>query len=261
MKICYFTIYIIAIFIFLGGCSTTNIKPVYTSNTLPAVEDIRETDPIEIIISEAMNKSEPIKEELIEEELIEEDIAPVCTQKTEIIKSIEVLVLSKQVKAEGTGNFCEDIETIIPAATASPKNATCIPYGRIGRIWKITFNPIWYPPKSIQAEYFQNTGKELSKKFPPGESNPMGKIKFYIEFNGVNSSLGLHGTNSPNSIGKRVTHGCTRLSQGSAFELAKNLLEQEEHDFESIRSKALRRPSESIEILLQNGPSVVHLKE
>lgn len=51
-----------------------------------------------------------------------------------------------------------------------------------------------------------NTGKMM----PPGKNNPLGSrwIGFWTD---GKDTIGFHGTNQPNSIGKAVSHGCVRM--------------------------------------------------
>lgn len=67
-------------------------------------------------------------------------------------------------------------------------------------------NPDWYPPESIKSEAALR-GQPLPDKVPAGSSNPLGKHAIYLSLPGYL----LHGTNAPNGIGMRVTHGCFRL--------------------------------------------------
>lgn len=70
------------------------------------------------------------------------------------------------------------------------------------RIGQKRTDPIWYVPKSIQAEM------EIPRKMvPPGPNNPLGKYWMRLS----HTSYGIHGTNNPWAIGRRVTHGCIRL--------------------------------------------------
>ncbi|MDH3694115.1 MAG: L,D-transpeptidase family protein [Gammaproteobacteria bacterium] len=69
-----------------------------------------------------------------------------------------------------------------------------------------TTNPAWYPPESIRAEHAAD-GDPLPKVIPPGPDNPLGKFALRL---GLPGYL-IHGTNRPNGIGMRVTHGCVRL--------------------------------------------------
>ena len=70
------------------------------------------------------------------------------------------------------------------------------------RIGEKRTNPTWYVPKSIQAEM-----ERPRKVVPPGPDNPLGKYWMRLS----STTYGIHGTNNPWAIGRRVTHGCIRL--------------------------------------------------
>ncbi len=72
-------------------------------------------------------------------------------------------------------------------------------YFRIGQ--KRT-DPVWYVPVSIQKE-MENPRKTV----PPGPDNPLGRYWMRLS----RTTYGIHGTNNPWAIGRRVTHGCIRL--------------------------------------------------
>ena len=175
----------------------------------------------------------------------------------ERVDAIEVGVNSKQVRAKKFGE--DEYEISYPAATASPKNAIGIPYGKVGEVWKIVLNPTWTPPESIHKEYAAK-GKKLAKIILPDKSNPLGKVKLFIAYGKNNSTLGLHNTNEPDSIGKRVTHGCTRLGEDDAYELARIILEQNGHDADALFEKANANPKKSIHIILKDKPKIAYLK-
>ncbi len=63
-------------------------------------------------------------------------------------------------------------------------------------------NPVWYVPKSIQEEM-----EEPRKVIPPGPENPLGSHWMRLSA----TSYGIHGTNNPWAVGRKVTHGCIRL--------------------------------------------------
>ena len=63
-------------------------------------------------------------------------------------------------------------------------------------------NPSWRPPDSIRAEK-----PDLPEVVPPGPNNPLGQHALSL---GKPGYL-IHGTNNPNSIGKRASHGCIRM--------------------------------------------------
>ncbi len=72
-------------------------------------------------------------------------------------------------------------------------------------IYKITLkikDPVWRVPKDIRK------GKpELPEFVPPGPDNPLGGYWLQLSINGY----GIHGTNRPYGVGRRVSHGCIRL--------------------------------------------------
>ncbi|WP_275286868.1 L,D-transpeptidase family protein [Halomonas elongata] len=67
-------------------------------------------------------------------------------------------------------------------------------------------DPAWYPPQSIIEEHAAD-GRSLPSVVPPGPNNPLGQYKMRL---GIPGYL-IHGTNKPEGIGMRVTHGCIRM--------------------------------------------------
>lgn len=67
-------------------------------------------------------------------------------------------------------------------------------------------NPTWTPPASIKAEHLAK-GEPLPDVVPGGPDNPLGTRAMRL---GLPGYL-IHGTNNPNGIGMRVTHGCIRM--------------------------------------------------
>ncbi|OHB27026.1 MAG: hypothetical protein A2X84_07305 [Desulfuromonadaceae bacterium GWC2_58_13] len=63
-------------------------------------------------------------------------------------------------------------------------------------------NPTWTIPMSIRK-----ARPNLPESIPPGPTNPLGK--FWMGFSPA--GLGIHGTNIPLGVGRRVSHGCLRL--------------------------------------------------
>ncbi len=62
-------------------------------------------------------------------------------------------------------------------------------------------DPVWHIPRSIRKEY-----PDLPDFVPQGPDNPLGK--YWIQ---LSDGYGIHGTNRPFGIGRRVSHGCIRL--------------------------------------------------
>ena len=63
-------------------------------------------------------------------------------------------------------------------------------------------DPVWHVPPSIQQEM-----ETPVKVVPAGPDNPLGRYWMRLSA----TSFGIHGTNNPWAVGRRVTHGCIRL--------------------------------------------------
>ena len=67
-------------------------------------------------------------------------------------------------------------------------------------------DPTWNVPLSIQEE-MRREGRPVLTSVPPGPDNPLGRFWLGLSL----PSVGIHGTNSPRSIYRHVTHGCIRM--------------------------------------------------
>lgn len=63
-------------------------------------------------------------------------------------------------------------------------------------------DPVWKVPESIREE-----DPELPEFVLPGPDNPLGSHWLHLSIDGY----GIHGTNKPLGIGRKVSHGCLRL--------------------------------------------------
>lgn len=63
-------------------------------------------------------------------------------------------------------------------------------------------NPTWRPPPTVRK-----MDPNLPDLVPPGPENPLGE--YWIELSAP--SYGIHGTNKPPGVGRRVSSGCIRL--------------------------------------------------
>ncbi len=79
------------------------------------------------------------------------------------------------------------------------------PLGRMQVVAK-QVDPPWYPPASIRAEHAAR-GDILPAVVPPGPDNPLGRYAMRL----TRPSYLIHGTNRPEGVGMRVTHGCIRM--------------------------------------------------
>ena len=87
------------------------------------------------------------------------------------------------------------------------------PMGRFN-VKHIVWNPAWVPPNAGWAK-----GK---KPAAPGDpKNPMRAVKIFFQ----EPDYYIHGTNNPDSIGEAASHGCIRMTESDAVDLAKYLME------------------------------------
>ena len=99
----------------------------------------------------------------------------------------------------------ESLERTVAIAPGMPRYRT--PRGSFA-ITRVEWNPWWIPPKSPWA------AKE--KITPPGPDNPMGKVKLNFD-----SLYFVHGSPFVQSIGTAASHGCIRVKNTDAIELAR----------------------------------------
>jgi len=79
------------------------------------------------------------------------------------------------------------------------------PIGRLSIVEKIS-DPDWRPPLSVRLEA-KKRGVDLPPLMLPGPKNPLGKFALRLS----KTRYLIHGTNKPDGIGMRVSHGCLRL--------------------------------------------------
>lgn len=75
----------------------------------------------------------------------------------------------------------------------------------------VELNPSWTPPKSPWAENRQ--------PMRPGPANPMGRVKMQLR-----PQYYLHGTPDSLSMGSAASHGCIRLRNRDALEIARRII-------------------------------------
>jgi lipoprotein-anchoring transpeptidase ErfK/SrfK len=98
-----------------------------------------------------------------------------------------------------------------PATTGSLHDP--LPLGN----WKIN-GVAWNPPYNYNPELFWDAeASEKKAKLAPGPNSPVGVV--WIDLS--KPHYGIHGTPVPSAIGKTSSHGCIRLTNWDATELAK----------------------------------------
>lgn len=63
-------------------------------------------------------------------------------------------------------------------------------------------NPFWHVPEGLRAQH-----PDQPELVPPGPANPLGSYWLGLSARGY----GIHGTNRPLGVGRRVSYGCIRL--------------------------------------------------
>jgi lipoprotein-anchoring transpeptidase ErfK/SrfK len=98
-----------------------------------------------------------------------------------------------------------------PATMGSEKDP--LPLGN----WKV--NTIAYnPPFKYQPQLFWDVkDDEPEQMLPPGPNGPVGIV--WIDLN--KEHIGIHGTNSPETIKRAESHGCVRLTNWDAARLSR----------------------------------------
>lgn len=98
-----------------------------------------------------------------------------------------------------------------PATTGSAHDP--LPLGN----WKIN-GVAWNPPYNYNPDLFWDAEtSEKKAKLAPGPNSPVGVV--WIDLS--KPHYGIHGTPVPSAIGKTSSHGCIRLTNWDATELAK----------------------------------------
>jgi len=79
------------------------------------------------------------------------------------------------------------------------------PFGE-AKVMQKARDPVWYVPASVRKEHLER-GDKLPAVVPPGPDNPLGAFAMTLSI----PSYLIHGTNKPDGVGMRSSHGCIRL--------------------------------------------------
>lgn len=101
--------------------------------------------------------------------------------------------------------YPENQNVVMTAPVSIGREGWETPVGITSIIEKIQ-GPEWHPPESIKA-YKAQQGEILPDVIPPGPNNPLGQYAMRLALR----TYLIHGTNDPNSIGRRVSSGCIRM--------------------------------------------------
>ncbi len=79
----------------------------------------------------------------------------------------------------------------------------------------LIWNPAWVPPDAKWAKGAQPAA-------PGSRKNPRRAVKIFFQ----EPDYYIHGTNDPDSIGEAASHGCIRMAEDDASDLARYLMEE-----------------------------------
>jgi lipoprotein-anchoring transpeptidase ErfK/SrfK len=129
-------------------------------------------------------------------------------RKTEVVASIVIDKLARDVRAyDKEGKLLG----FYPATIGSEEKPA--PSGTF-EVRRVAWNPDYhYDPKFAWKGV--KTNRRLTVR--PGPNNPVGLV--WIDLTAP--SYGIHGTPDPEKIGKTASHGCIRLTNWDAVDLAK----------------------------------------
>jgi len=122
-----------------------------------------------------------------------------------------------EVKASGQRVLAYDkddrLVAVYPATVGSSERPS--PAGDL-KVTSVAENPIYHYDPSLNLR-----GVDVQEKLelPPGPNNPVGIVWIALSAKGY----GIHGTPEPEAVSKRASHGCIRLTNWDALELAKHV--------------------------------------
>ncbi|MBI0177437.1 L,D-transpeptidase [Bartonella apis] len=126
-------------------------------------------------------------------------------------QSVDRIVADKARKQVRGYNAEGRLVVAYPATIGSTDNPS--PSGTV-QVERIAFNPNYtYNPK---VNFKQGSNNEILT-IPPGPNGPVGTVWIALS----KPTYGIHGTPDPSRIGKTSSHGCIRLTNWDAEELAK----------------------------------------
>jgi len=114
----------------------------------------------------------------------------------------------KQVRA-----YDEDGELVVAYPATIGSADTPSPSG-VHEVTRVAFDPDYTYNPGLN---FKQGNNDRILKIPPGPNGPVGSIWIALD----KPTYGIHGTPEPSKIGKTESHGCVRLTNWDAQELAK----------------------------------------
>lgn len=136
----------------------------------------------------------------------------------------------------------DEVVRSYPVAVGKPGHDT--PLGRY-TLDHAEWNPWWRPPP----------GREWTRDrqiTPPGPNNPMGRVKLFFA-----PMYYFHGTPEGESIGTPASHGCVRLLNKDAIELARLVHERASNVSQREIDRILAQPRNTRSVRMQRPVEVV----
>jgi murein L,D-transpeptidase YcbB/YkuD len=98
-----------------------------------------------------------------------------------------------------------------PVSVGQPGHST--PTGSY-RLSRVVWNPSWTPPRE------EKWAKDRKRTGPNDPGNPMGAVKIFFS-----NELYIHGTSETSTLGEPVSHGCIRIRNRDAEQIARLVME------------------------------------
>ena len=126
------------------------------------------------------------------------------------IARVEVSASEQRVRAYDKEH---NVVAVYPATVGSSERPS--PQGEL-KVTAIAENPTYHYDPALNLK-----GVDVQEKLelPPGPKNPVGVVWIALSAKGY----GIHGTPDPEAVSKRASHGCIRLTNWDALELAKHV--------------------------------------
>jgi lipoprotein-anchoring transpeptidase ErfK/SrfK len=124
-------------------------------------------------------------------------------------------------------------------AVGTKKHPT--PMGRFA-IRHLVWNPAWVPPHAGWAR-----GKKPAR--PGDPKNPMRAVKIFFQ----EPDYYIHGTNDEDSIGYAASHGCIRMAEADAIDLAHYLMEHAGAPHDASWYDEVQNSAEPTDVRLPRG--------
>ena len=126
------------------------------------------------------------------------------------VSRVDVDAVRQRVLAYDKDNA---VVAIYPATVGSAERPS--PSGEL-KVTNIAENPTYHYDPSLNL---RGVDVQESLDLPPGPNNPVGLVWIALSAKGY----GIHGTPDPEAVSKRSSHGCIRLTNWDALELAKRV--------------------------------------